>query len=395
MLKLCAVTGSRAEYGLLKPVMDRIKQDPDLQLQVIATGIHLDTRYGMNGKEIENDGIVIDEKIEMNLASDSPSGICKSMGIELICLSEAYERLKPDMVLLLGDRYEILIAAAAAVILKIPIAHIHGGEITQGAYDDCMRHAISKMSYLHFTSTMEYRQRVIQLGEAPERVYHVGALGIENIKTLKLLTRQELEEALKIPLNSPIALVTYHPTTLDPDSITAQFEPLTEALVFFPDLFAIFTKSNSDTGGNRINQMIEEYVIKHPKKGALYPSLGTLPYLSLMSHSQVVMGNSSSGIIEAPFLKVPTVDIGDRQKGRVKPGSVISCDNTVTDIIAALQNALAYDRHREEAANPYEGQDTSCQIVWVIKQTLEKGIDLEKRFYDIDWSPPCMKTKLF
>lgn len=382
MIKLCVVTGSRAEYGLLKPVISQVKKDPAFKLQLIATGMHLDTRYSCPNEEIENDGINIDEKIEMNLASDSAIGICKSMGIELIGLSEAYERLKPDMILLLGDRYETFIAAGAAVICKIPIAHIHGGEITQGAYDDCMRHAITKMSYLHFTSTKEYRTRVIQLGEDPERVFHVGALGIENIKTLTLLTKEELEESLKIPIRTSIALVTLHPTTLDVHSISAQFEPLTRAFDHFPELFILFTKSNSDTGGNQMNEMIEEYADRHPEKTAVFSSLGTLPYLSLVSYSRVVIGNSSSGILEVPYLKVPSVDIGSRQKGRIKPDSVINCGFNTDEIIDAIQKALTYDWHKEKA-NPYEAKDTSKRIISVIKQTIQKGINLEKDFYDI------------
>jgi len=385
MIKLCVVTGNRAEYGLLKPVMDRVGQDPDFKLQVIATGSHLDTRYGQGCQDFENSGINIDEKIEMNLASDTSLGICKSMGLELISLSEAYERLKPDMVLLLGDRYEIFTAASAALICKIPIAHIHGGEITRGAYDDSMRHAISKMSYLHFTSTREYRKRVIQLGEAPDRVHWVGALGIENMKTIKLLTRQELEEKLKLSLDPPMALVTFHPATLDHDSAPVQFQPLEEALLHFPDLFTVFTKSNSDTGGNQINERIEAYVNRNPKKSAVFPSLGVRNYLSLMNCCQAVIGNSSSGIMEAPFLKVPSVNIGSRQAGRIQPASVISCSSSVSGIVSAIQKALTFDRYKEEAPNPYVGQDTSKQIVSLIKQAFEKGIQLEKNFYDVEW----------
>ncbi|WP_313153527.1 UDP-N-acetylglucosamine 2-epimerase [Lacrimispora sp.] len=384
MIKLCVVTGNRAEYGLLKPVMDCVGQDPDFKLQVIATGSHLDTRYEQ-GEDIEKSGINIDEKIEMNLASDTSLGICKSMGLEMISLSEAYQRLKPDMVLLLGDRYEIFTAASAALICNIPIAHIHGGEITRGSYDDSMRHAISKMSYLHFTSTKEYRNRVIQLGEAPDRVHWVGALGIENMKTIKRLTRQELEEKLKISLVPPIALVTFHPATLDHDSAPAQFQPLEEALLHFPDLFVVFTKSNTDTGGNQINGRIGAYVSRNPEKSAVFPSLGVQNYLSLMNCCQVVIGNSSSGIIEAPFLKVPSVNIGSRQAGRITPSSVISCGSSVSDIVAAVQKALTFDRHKEEAPNPYEGQETSKQIVSIIKESFEKGIHLEKNFYDVEW----------
>ncbi len=385
MIKLCVVTGNRAEYGLLKPVLDRVRQDPDFRLQIIATGSHLDTRYGHGCEDMENNGITINEKIEMNLASDSSLGICKSMGLELISLSEAYQRLKPDMVLLLGDRYEIFAAASAAVICNIPIAHIHGGEITRGAYDDSLRHAISKMSYLHFTSTMEYRKRVIQLGEAPDRVYWVGALGIENIKTMKLLTRQELEEKLRISLAPPVALVTFHPATLDQESPWGQFKPLEDALLHFPDLFIIFTKSNSDTGGNRINEMIDAYASRNPDKSAVFPSLGSQNYLSLMNCCQAVIGNSSSGILEAPFLKIPSVNIGNRQAGRIAPASVISCGYSVNEIVAAVQKALSFERYQEEAPNPYEGMETSKQIVSVIKQAFKKGIQLEKHFYDMEW----------
>ncbi|MEY8355930.1 UDP-N-acetylglucosamine 2-epimerase [Lachnospiraceae bacterium 54-53] len=386
MIKLCVVTGSRAELGLLNPVIKRIHEDPDCELRLLATGSHLDTRYGPDPMELEEQGIPMDETIEMNLASDTPRGICKSMGLEMISLPEAYERLKPDMILLLGDRYEIFMAAAAAVICKIPIAHIHGGEITRGAYDDCMRHSITKMSYLHFTSTEEYRQRVIQLGEDPERVFHVGALGIENIKNLRLLTKAELEHALNLSLSAPTALVTYHPATLEPESISGQLEPLLKALDSFPDLFAVFTKSNSDTGGGRINEMIEDYVSRNPLRSAVFTSLGTLRYLSLMSHSQMVIGNSSSGIIEAPFLKVPAVDIGSRQEGRVKPPSVISCGHSVKGIIAAIEQARACDRKKDHGPNPYEGHQPSREILEMIKQAFEKGIQPEKKFYDMDWS---------
>ena len=386
MIKLCVVTGSRAEYGLLKPVIRRIKEDPELKLQLIATGIHLDTRYGLDCGEIEEDGIEIDVKIEMNLASDSSTGICKSMGLEMISLSEAYERLKPDMVLLLGDRYETFMAASAAVISGIPIAHIHGGEITCGSWDERIRHAVTKMSDLHFTSTESYRRRVIQLGENPERVYHVGALGIENMKALRLLTKSELENELGIPLSSPTALITYHPATSDHNSITAQLEPLLKALDSFPDLFSVFTKSNSDKGGNKINEMIENYAGKNPERTAVFSSLGSLRYLSLMSHCQVVIGNSSSGIMEAPYLKIPSVDIGSRQEGRIKPPSVISCGYSIKDIADAIETAWKYDRKKDDSPNPYEGRDTSREIVSIIKQTLIKGISLEKSFYDIDWS---------
>jgi UDP-hydrolysing UDP-N-acetyl-D-glucosamine 2-epimerase len=382
-MKICVITGSRAEYGLLRPVIRRIMQDEELKLQMIVTGMHLDTRFGLTVQEIEKDGIPIDEKIHMNLATDSSLGIGQSMGLEMIGLSKVFESLKPDMLLILGDRYEIFAAASMAVIHNIPIAHIHGGEVTEGAFDDCMRHAISKMSYLHFTSTKEYRKRVIQLGEEPDRVHHVGALGIENIKNQKFVSKKEIEALLKLRLEQPFALVTYHPATLDSSSIDKQLTPLLEALDSFPDLFVIFTKSNSDTGGNKLNELIDEYVNQNRKRATAFPSLGSL-YLSLMSYSKLVLGNSSSGIIEAPFLNIPAVDIGDRQKGRVKPNSVISCDNSVNSIIPAIQKALAFDWKREKKENPYEKQDTSNQMILIMKQTLKNGVNLKKKFYDID-----------
>lgn len=386
MNKICVVTGSRAEYGLLRRIMIRIKEEEDLELQLIVTGMHLDTRYGLTYHEIEQDGIQIDERIEMNLATDSASGICKSIGIEMIGLSEAYDRLKPDMLLLLGDRYEIFAAASASVFHKIPIAHIHGGEITEGAYDDCMRHAITKMSYLHFTSAKEYRQRVIQLGEEPERVYQVGALGIENIKKMKLLSRKELKDVLKLSLKQPYALVTLHPETLDNQQVENQFTILAKALEFYPKLYVIFTKSNSDTGGIRMNHLVEDYVNRNRKRAACFTSLGTLVYLSLMRHSQMVIGNSSSGILEAPYMKVPAIDIGSRQKGRVKPGSVIGCAYSTKEIIAAIQTAISFDWNKIEKGNPFEGEDTSSQIVTIMKNTLKSGINLKKKFYDMDKS---------
>ncbi|MFA9376160.1 MAG: UDP-N-acetylglucosamine 2-epimerase [Lachnotalea sp.] len=384
MKTIGVVTGSRAEYGLLRPVLKRIKEDEELNLQIIVTGMHLDDRCGMTYKEIEEDGFIIKEKVEMNVASDTAIGTCKSMGLGMIGLSEAYERVKPDMILLLGDRYEIFVAASVATICKIPIAHIHGGEITQGAYDDCMRHAITKMSYLHFTSTKEYRKRVIQLGEEPDRVFEVGALGIENIKETKLLSKHSLEKSLKISLANPYILVTFHPITLEKESTETQIEPLFEALDSFLNLTIIFTKSNSDTGGNIINARIEEYVAKNKERAVVFSSLGSLRYLSLLSYSRAVIGNSSSGIIEAPFLSVSAVDIGDRQRGRVKPSSVISCENQVQDIIDAIHKTLTYNWKKEDRANPYEKEGTSNQMIEAIKQTLDYGINLKKNFYDLE-----------
>ncbi|MDW2796631.1 UDP-N-acetylglucosamine 2-epimerase [Clostridium boliviensis] len=385
MIRLCVVTGSRAEYGLLVPLIRKIKEDLDFKLQLLVTGTHLDSRYGLDYQTMEQDGFEIDETVEMNLASNSAFGICKSMGLELIGLSSAYERLKPDMIVLLGDRYEIFAAAGAAVLCKIPIAHIHGGELTQGAWDDCMRHSITKMSYLHFTSTIDYRKRVIQLGESPDRVFNVGALGIERLKALTFLSKEQLEESLNTPLHAPFSLVTYHPATLDPFCVTDQFQPLLDALEAFPGLFSIFTGSNSDAGGNQINEMAVSYAAKHPERAFFVDSLGSLRYLSLMSISCIVIGNSSSGILEAPALHVPSVDIGLRQKGRVKPASVISCDTKADDICAAISQAMNLNLEHHVADNPYDCPDTSKKILTHIKEAFEAGIHLEKEFYDMDW----------
>jgi len=385
MIRLCVVTGSRAEYGLLTPLIRNIMKDQDLKLQLLVTGTHLDTRFGLDYQEMEQDGIVIDEMVEMNLASDTSYGICKSMGLELIGISAAYERLKPHMILLLGDRYEIFTAASAAVICKIPIAHIHGGELTQGAYDDCMRHGITKMSYLHFTSTEEYRKRVIQLGESPDRVFNVGALGIEQLKELTLLSKEQLEQSFHTALPFPLSLVTYHPATLDPFSAKNQFQPLLDALDSFPELFTVFTGSNSDTGGNKVNEMAISYTRQHPDRALYISSLGSLRYLSLMSISRLVIGNSSSGILEAPAFHIPTVDIGLRQQGRIKPVSVISCGTSAENIRNAISQAMNLDLKNLVYENPYDCPGTSKKILTCIKEAFRTGIHLEKEFYDIDW----------
>ncbi|MDF2596635.1 MAG: neuC [Clostridia bacterium] len=380
MKKLCVITGSRAEYGLLRPLIDKIKKDKDVELQLIVTGMHLEHHFGLTYREIELDGYKIDRKIAIDLNGDTSEAICKSMGLAMIGFGETYASLRPDMVIVLGDRYEIFAAVSAAMISQIPIAHIHGGEITQGAYDDWMRHAISKMSYLHFTSTEVYRQRVIQLGESPNRVYHVGALGVENIKQIKLLSQKALEAELQFSLGDCSALVTFHPVTLESHTASTQFENLLEALEALKNLKIIFTQSNADTGGRIINQMIQRYVLNHPEKAAAFTSLGSLKYLSLMKYSTVVIGNSSSGIIEAPALKIPSVNIGDRQKGRIKADSVIDSGTSVKEISEAIQRAFNYNR--QEAVNPYEKEKTSEQIVASIKQALHTGIDLKKSFYD-------------
>jgi len=384
MKKICIITGSRAEYGLLRPLIEKIKKDEELELQLIVTGIHLANTFGLTYKEIEQDGYKIDSKIEINLSSDTSIGICKSMGLGMISFSEIYARLEPDIIIILGDRYEIFTAASAAMISKIPIAHIHGGEITEGAYDDSLRHCISKMSYLHFTSTESYRKRVIQLGEMPERVHCVGSLGIENINQMQFLSKEKLEQCLNFKLGHLTVLVTFHPVTLEINTAPIQFDNLLKALDHFKDLNIIFTKSNSDTDCNVINQMIDKYVFKNRERAIAFTSLGVLKYLSVMKFCCVVIGNSSSGIIEAPSLKIPTVNIGDRQKGREQARSIINSDNSQKAIIAAIKKALSGEKDRVNSINPYEKANTSVQIISIIKQVLDKEMNLKKHFYDLE-----------
>jgi GDP/UDP-N,N'-diacetylbacillosamine 2-epimerase (hydrolysing) len=316
--KVCIFTGTRAEYGLLKPLMDEIKSDPDLELQIVASCMHLSPEFGLTYKEIEKDGFNIDEKVEMLLSSDTPSGIVKSMGLGMIGYTDALNRLKPDITVVLGDRFEALAFAIASFVNRIPIAHLYGGEATEGLIDEGIRHSITKLSYLHFTSTEEYRKRVIQLGEEPERVFNVGALGIDNIKKMKLLNKDEIESKLGIKFKSKNLLITYHPVTLKKDESEKEFKALLNVLREMEDTLFIFTKPNADTEGRRIIKLIEEFVKENNDKAIVFTSLGQLNYLSIMKYVDAVVGNSSSGIIEAPSLKVPTINIGDRQKGRIK-----------------------------------------------------------------------------
>ncbi len=380
--KICVITGSRAEFGLLKPLLIKIEEDKDLVLQLIVTGMHMDFTCGLTYREIENDGFFIDEKVEMNVSADTASGTCKSMGLGIIGLSDAYLRLTPDMVILLGDRYEIFMAAAAAMMHGIPIAHIHGGELTMGAFDDSIRHAVTKMSYLHFTSTEEYRRRVIQLGEEPSRVYNVGALGIEVMRGISVLSPGTLEKMLGISLNKPYILAAFHPVTLEKSAAPEhQIASLLETLDNFPEFSVIFTGSNGDAGGRTINNKVRDYV-KTRKDAFFFHSLGSLAYLSLMKYSRILIGNSSSGILEAPFYKIASVNIGDRQMGRVKPDSVIDCRNEKESMISAVREALSYRWEEDKSNNPYENNGTSNRIITIVKDTLKKEINLKKVFYD-------------
>lgn len=386
--KICVVTGTRAEYGLLKPIIDKVHHSEELELQLVVTGMHLSTEFGLTYREIEEDGYPIMGKIEMLLSSDTAAGVTKSMGVELLGFADYFENNRPNIVIILGDRYEMLMAACAAMIAGIPIAHIHGGELTEGVIDEAVRHSITKMSHLHFTSTREYRNRVIQMGEQPRNVYYVGALGVENSKSLSLMAKAELEKSLNFKLEPPTVMVTYHPVTLDKLAASAakeQFENLLKVIEHHKELKVIFTKANSDPYGRIINQMIDAFAAEHSDRCVAFTSLGQLRYLSALQFCDVVLGNSSSGIIEAPSFGIPTVNIGDRQKRRISAASVLHCGNKTEEIEQALLKALSSDfkAFAKNQKNPYEGENTSDEILKIICEALEKGIDIRKEFYDI------------
>ena len=382
MRKVCVVTGTRAEYGLLSRLMWLIRADHDLTLQIIATNMHLSPEFGLTYKEIEADGFTIDKKVEMLLSSDTSNAITKSIGLATIGFADAYEDLQPDILLILGDRFEILAAATAALIYKIPVAHLHGGEITEGAYDDAIRHAITKMSHLHFVSTEIYRQRVIQMGEHPSTVFNVGALGCENIKSLKLMRKDELEKSLGFKLDRNTILITYHPVTMECNTSEQQFRELLSAIDLFPELKVIFTMPNSDTDGRIIMKMIKEYVAKNPERTVWFDSLGCYRYLSVLQYIGGVVGNSSSGIIEVPSFHIPTINIGDRQKGRVAAASVLNSKPTQQDIQQRLAAILApgYLNSLVSVTNPYDMPDTAINILETLKH---QPIVSMKSFYNL------------
>lgn len=381
--KICVVTGSRAEFGLLQHLMHDIKLVPGLALQVVATGMHLSPKYGCTYRDIEAADFIIDEKIDMLLSSDSAPAVTKSVGLGTIGFADAFGRLKPDLLVLLGDRFELLAAATAALIAGIPIAHLHGGEITEGAFDDAIRHALTKMSHLHFVANSEYRDRVIQLGEEPNRVFDVGGLGVDAIKRITLLDKTTLEDSLDFRFSSQNLLVTFHPVTLEQDDIATQMTALLSALDAFPDAGLIFTLPNADNGSNELICLIEDYVSKRSNARA-YTSLGQLRYLSCMQFVDGVVGNSSSGIAEAPSMQIGTVNIGDRQKGRLMAQSVISCDGEPNHILEALHKLFdpQFRKSLVNVQNPYGRGGASAKIVKILASYPLETI-LKKSFYDI------------
>lgn len=384
MRKICFITGTRAEYGLLAPTMRLVKADSGCRLQVIATNMHLLPDYGNTYREIEADGFIIDEKVPMPRGGDDASATISSMAAELPGMDAALARLQPDVAVILGDRYEMLVAAMVCLLRRIPVAHIHGGEITVGAVDDAIRHSITKMASLHFTSTEEYRRRVVQLGESPDRVFWVGAPGVENIKTIALMSLAELGASLGMSFNRPYVVATYHPATLGARTPHQEIDDFLRALDHFPDLSVIFTLPNSDPGSDVIREAIEDYCSLHPQRCRNFVSLGLRRYLSAIARSQAVIGNSSSGIIEAPSFRIPTLNIGERQRGRVRSSSVIDCGTDEASIVAGLRRALSPEARSIAAssANPYEKPGTSEAIFNVLKSAPLSPLS-QKAFYDI------------
>ena len=391
--KICIVTGTRAEYGLLYCLMKEIQSDPDLELQSVVTGMHLSPEFGLTYKQIEKDGFKIDKKIEMLLSSDTSIGISKSIGLAMIGFSEVYAELKPDILVLLGDRFELLSAAVAGMIALIPIAHLHGGETTEGAFDESIRHSITKMSHFHFTATEEYRGRVIQLGESPDRVFNVGGLGIDNIKKLKLLDQESFERSIKFRLGPKNLLITFHAVTLENDTAKEQFQNLLDALDELQDTKLIFTHPNADRGGRIITQMSDSYVSKNTHKSVALTNLGQLRYLSAMQFVDGAVGNSSSGLAEAPSFKIGTINIGDRQRGRIKAESVIDCEPNKKSILISIERLYSDDFRSKlrYVKNPYGEGGAAKKIKKILKKRDFLNI-LKKEFYDIPYEKIIRQT---
>ncbi|MBM9603015.1 UDP-N-acetylglucosamine 2-epimerase [Desulfopila inferna] len=392
MKKICVFTGSRAEYGLLKPLLDEIKQDSSLKLLLLVSGMHLSAVFGNTYKLIESDGFKIDRKVMTLDDGGTPLATCRSIAHGIVGYTEAFRELQPDILVLLGDRYETFAAATAALVSQLPIAHIHGGETTQGAIDEAFRHSITKMSLLHFTSTENYRQRVIQLGEHPDHVFDVGAIGLEYLDKGDFLSKNELEDALNFRFGKKNALVTFHPVTLEPGRATQQFSQLLAALDDLEELKIIFTKANADPEGRNINQLIDDYVIKNPKRTISFTSMGHQRYLSSMKIVDLVIGNSSSGIIEAPSFGVPVINVGSRQQGRIKAANIIDCLPEQKSILEACKKGLSqqFKNLAKAVDNPYRKKDTASQIKEIIKKT--NATKRLKSFYDIPANTSSSKS---
>jgi GDP/UDP-N,N'-diacetylbacillosamine 2-epimerase (hydrolysing) len=382
--KICVITGSRSDYGPLLPLIKSIKNERTLRLQLVATGMHLSPDHGLTYKEIEKDGFHIDEKVKILTETDTADGTSKAMGLAMAGFTRAYKRLKPDIIVVLGDRFEIFSAVACALVHKIPVAHLCGGEVTKGAFDDAFRHSITKMSHLHFTATEEYRKRVIQLGEHPDRIFNVGDIGLDNIISLPLLSKQMLEKSLGLIFQKRNLLITFHPVTLDEESSESQFSKVLKALGELDDTLLIFTKANADPSGKAINIMIDRFVRNNRSKSVVFTSLGQLKYLSLMRYVDALVGNSSSGIAEAPSFKIGTINIGDRQTGRIKAKSVIDCEPDKNSILKALNILYSkpFQNQLKTVTNRYGDGRSAKRVLNVLKHYPLKDI-LRKEFFDM------------
>ena len=379
--KICFISGSRADYHLLKNLLLHFVNDKNINTQLVVTGMHMEKSFGLTYRDIEKEGISIKKKFKINYVDDTSNGISKSISVAIKKFTQTYLNIKPDIVIILGDRYEIFSAAIAAMVCNLPIAHIHGGEITMGAQDESMRHSITKMSHLHFTSTEQYRKRVIQLGEKPENVFNVGSLGVENIKKIKLLKKRQFEEKINFKLNKKNLLVTYHSVTLEPNRSKSVFSSLLKALSELEETNIIFTKGNSDKGGKVINKLIDVYV-KRNINAICFESMGQELYFSAINHMDAVIGNSSSGIIEVPSFNTITLNIGDRQKGRMKPSSVIDVKPDIKSIRLAIKKIYSGNKFMKKNKNPYDSGNASKKIYRIIKSKRLDNI-LKKAFVDI------------
>ena len=379
--KICVVTGTRAEYGLLAPLMTLLKQDSEIDFQLVVTGAHLSEQHGSTIKFIEQDGFIADALVDIELSDDSVLEIAHALGRATSRLADAFVKLNPDLVVVLGDRYEILAAAQAALILGIPIAHIHGGEVTTGAFDDSIRHAITKMSNLHFCAAEDYQHRLIQLGESPNTVFNVGALGVDVLLNLEKMTRDELASVIGIELRQELLLVTVHPTTRSEMSMTTEITELLTALDHFAQATIVFTGVNADPGYKYVNDEISKFVLREPMRRVLHNSLGQKNYLNLMRVADVVIGNSSSGIIEAPALHVPTVNIGTRQDGRLRADSIIDCKFSHNEVRTAIKTALSpsWKARCLATTSKYGSGNTANSIADTLKNT---KLTTQKIFFD-------------
>ena len=382
--KICVVTGSRAEFGLLHWVMHEIKNRAESELQILATGMHFAEKFGATYREIETAGFKIDAKVEMLEADNTPAAVSRSTGQGIIGCTDALHRLNPDLLVVLGDRFETFAAAVAATFLRIPVAHFHGGETTEGAFDESLRHSITKMSHFHFTATETYRRRVIQMGESPDRVFNIGAVGLDNVAQCERLNRTELEQQLGIEFRPQNVLVTFHPVTLEQETGAKQFDELTAALDQISDLGVIITHPNADPGGDQIAARIKEFVHRNPDRVWSFASLGFVRYLSMLNEVDAVIGNSSSGLIEVPHFKIGTVNIGDRQRGRIAGASVIQCDPVATQILQATQRALSTEFRLsiQSENNPYGEPGGSRRAVQILADASLTEI-IKKRFHDL------------